>query len=363
MHISSLLRFRRSRQFRAITCVLLVCLALVIILKQYVLTSQQPFQTWNTGGSVRSLLYSPDGQMLASVETTSPDPTREHYVVRLRHIPTGQIISTLGGQSEKIYTLAFSHNGQLLASGDQGARVQLWRVRDGALLATMTGHTAPIQQVLFDHDDTILLSVSDDYTIRQWSIPDGTAQRMIRWSAYYNCGSAQVGFVGKEARFAVRDVADIIVRSFPDQHTLQTIQGFEKGDCSDFEKVDIRFNADAHLLASVDTLHGRSETIRVWDLSARRMIAALDGHTDLIASVAFSSDNRLIASASGIPYYFLYTNGDRSVRIWRLADGQSVAVFDKAHYGVITGLAFSPDNQVLASGGVDGAIRFWRIPP
>jgi WD40 repeat protein len=341
---------------------LLVCLTIIFHFSHSVFTAPQPIQTWYTDGSVRSLRYSPDGHILASVETTTPDFDHERYVVQLRQIPTGQIIHTLGGQAEKIYALAFSHNGQLLATGDQAARVRVWRVRDGTLLTTMTGHTAPVQQVLFQPDDTTLLSVSDDYTIRVWDSADGSARTSIPWSMFYNCGIAQVGFVGTEARFAVREGTNIVIRTVRDQHLQQSIHGFEGSDCTDFEKLDLRLSANAQLLASVDAWHGRETTIRLWNLGTGDLIAELYGHTDSIASLAFSADNQLLASASGIPYYPLHTNGDLSVRIWRIAGGHALAVFDPAHTGVISGLAFSPDNRILASGGVDGTIRFWQVP-
>lgn len=134
---------------------------------------------------VRSLAYSPDGQLLATVETVTPDPLHTQYVVRLRQVSTGNILRTFGGQPEMIYALAFSHNGQLVAIGDHAARVQIWQVHDGRLLGTLTGHTDPIQQVVFRPDDTTIFSVSEDHTIREWQLHDGTLRMRTVWSRFY----------------------------------------------------------------------------------------------------------------------------------------------------------------------------------
>jgi len=369
MRFRSLFRRDYYLYLATIVYVLFTCVVLLGVLRQYLLNAQAPpvslersSRIWNTDGRVYSLTYSPNGQILASVETLTRDTEHAEYVIRLRQVSTGKIIHTLSGQKQRFYALAFSHNGDMIAGGDQDSLIQLWRVADGVLLATLTGHTKSVQQVIFAPNDKALLSVSEDYSIREWSIPRGVAEATTPWSEYYNCGIANATFVGGKPRFVVREGSNVTVQSFPGQEILQAIHGFERGSCSDFEKIDVQFNQDATLLASIDALEGRKSSIRIWDLSTGRIRSTLNGHTDEIMSIAFSSDNQLLASASGIPYFAMYTNGDLSVRIWRISDENPIAIFENAHYGAIVGLAFSPDNRTLASGGVDGVIQFWQIP-
>lgn len=101
----------------------------------------------------------------------------------------------------------------------------------------------------------------------------------------------------------------------------------------------------------------------MWDGHTGALLSTLQGHTDFIQSLAFSPDGKIVASASGIPWFFLYTSGDRTIRLWRVSDGKSLTIFTKAHDGIIPGLAFSPDGHTLSSGSVDGTIRFWQIGP
>ena len=72
------------------------------------------------------------------------------------------------------------------------------------------------------------------------------------------------------------------------------------------------------------------------------------GHVGGAWSVAFSPDNKLIASGSI----------DQTVRVWNLNTKECIAVL-KGHEGWIRAVCFSPDGQILASGSHDRTIRLW----
>jgi WD40 repeat protein len=57
-----------------------------------------------------------------------------------------------------VYSVAFSPDGQTIASGSQDCAVRLWRAADGALLRTMVGHTGSVWSVAFSPDGQTLAS-------------------------------------------------------------------------------------------------------------------------------------------------------------------------------------------------------------
>ncbi|MFS8823471.1 WD40 repeat domain-containing protein, partial [Synechococcus sp. W60.2] len=117
---------------------------------------------------------------------------------------------------------------------------------------------------------------------------------------------------------------------------------------------------------------GADKTVRVWDLAALGDPALrsgegvprlqLQGHTDLINSVAISPDGRWIASGSA----------DRTIRLWQAEDGQLVRTIDSAAYPVtqgagITAVAFAPSGLaeegsspwILVAANGNPAVYLW----
>jgi WD domain, G-beta repeat len=68
--------------------------------------------------------------------------------------------------------LAFSPNGQLVASTGSDRVIKIWDAITGAHLQSLTGHTDYIPQLLFI-DDRTLISRSYDVTTRQWDLETG----------------------------------------------------------------------------------------------------------------------------------------------------------------------------------------------
>ena len=69
----------------------------------------------------------------------------------------------------RVYSVAFSPDGQILASGSYDNTVRLWRAADGALLRTLE-HTNSVWSVAFSPDGQTLASGSWDETVWLWQI-------------------------------------------------------------------------------------------------------------------------------------------------------------------------------------------------
>ena len=72
------------------------------------------------------------------------------------------------------------------------------------------------------------------------------------------------------------------------------------------------------------------------------------GHQDVVTSVSFSPDGKMIASASR----------DKTIKLWDVATGKDLRTLI-GHQGSVNSVSFSPNGKTVASGSDDNTIKLW----
>jgi serine/threonine protein kinase len=252
-------------------------------------------------GRVHSVAFSPDGTMLASGcdQAVGPDgsPVSGGRRVRLWDTATRTCTATLAGPPGAAFSIAFSPDGTMLASGNSDHPVRLWRLtgrfRRGG--TTLDGDT-DVLSVAFSPDGSVLATGNCYKTIRLWDL--GTRSCLV---------------------------------------TLTGHSGWVHS---------VAFSPDGHTLATGSSDH----TVRLWDTRTRTCIATLTGHGEIVREVAFSPDGAILASGSA----------DKTIMLWDVGSRTCVATLTD-NFNAVFSVAFSPDGTVLASGDLGTTVRLWDV--
>ncbi|KAJ3376579.1 hypothetical protein HDU84_009721, partial [Entophlyctis sp. JEL0112] len=76
----------------------------------------------------------------------------------------GPLVSSLSGHTDAVTSVAYNHDGSLIASGSADNTVRVWNPLTGDLVSELQGHSWPVNSVAFNHDGSLIASGSWDKT-------------------------------------------------------------------------------------------------------------------------------------------------------------------------------------------------------
>jgi WD40 repeat protein len=140
-------------------------------------------ELWNPGerrlvhadNSFRDLVYAvafaPDGKRLVAAGAEG--------LIRIIDLAGEQTLGTLTGHSGPVLCLAWSSDGNWIASGSADRSIRIWEA-SGKLVRSLNNHAGAVQAVIFAPDGQTLFSASSDATIRVWLHGSGRMKRIFR---------------------------------------------------------------------------------------------------------------------------------------------------------------------------------------
>lgn len=284
----------------------------------------------NTSYRTRSIAFSPDGEYLATA----------HFYAEVRVWRTADLTALHTFNRGDIWTgsAIFSLNGKWVAANGQDNLIYIWDFQTGDTIYTLEAHTNEISTLAFSPDSQLLASGSYDNSVRLWCMKTGAHLASLDG---HECWVYSVTFSADGDRLiSADDHGQIRIWSIQDQTCIHILTG----QASTLESVAI--SQDGKWLAS----GGVDRVIYLWNLDTLTVEHTLQGHTASICCVIFSWDGQWLAS----------TGYDGTIRLWNVQDGRLLRTFP-TYTKLCYSLALHPNGRILASCDESFPIRLWDI--
>ncbi|MEM6450028.1 MAG: NB-ARC domain-containing protein [Cyanobacteria bacterium P01_D01_bin.105] len=315
---------------------------------------------------IRALAFSPDGQWLASC---GDDSIVKVWSVAALQTPGNETDRRLRfeGHTGLVHTLCFSMDSKLLVSGGADRCLYVWTLENGERKARFERSSDRIRSIAIANNG-LLASGGDDCQIRLWDIHSqsyikdiSTGQSRIWSVAFQQQGNRLLLLAGGDKQALM--LWDVMGWDAIQQNAIQQ---------TDRQQIS---NQPTNL---------QSTNLKM------RPIRTYRGYTNGIRSVAFLSEQRIIGGGdSGEILVWDKETGDRTTtlpfhhgRIWSLAvdlehariasasDDHSIRLWDAktgqclttltGHNNWVRSIAFSRHGRFLVSAGDDCSIRIWN---
>jgi len=266
---------------------------------------------------------------------------------RLWDTESFQPLILLNVHAGQVNAAAFSRDGSLLATADSQPALYLWDTATKKPLHVLKNLRGEIRSLAFGADGGTLAFNAE----RQIHLVDPRSGQLRTAQGASAGAKTSIALSPDAARVATNGggltprIWNVAARKIESTlETATTVYG-------------MAYSPDGRSIAG-----GAGKTLKLWDAATGKLTAEFEGPEEPLTSVAISPDGTMLAGAS---------SSGLSVWLWSVADREPLLIIPDPLDGcTVEALAFHPDGQRLAVGGIDwlatggsnGAVAVWNIP-
>jgi WD40 repeat protein len=290
--------------------------------------------------SIHELRFSGDGRRLLG-----------HAGIHLAwDVHTGRELRRFPKVSDRPWPAALAPDESLLATADSDGTIRLWDATTGREIRTLKGHDKWVWRMVFAPDGRRLISTGEDASTRVWDVANGREIHKIASPQRMMCL-----VVSPDGRWLAAASDQRGSRGGYEVVLWNLTTGEEKSRFAMLQNMwaqHLAFSSNSRLLAAVGGGRRGNDPgeIQIWNVTGGQPRRSLNGHKSRVASVAFSPDNRTLATGSQ----------DGELFLWELASGRKRHRF-VGHESWIKSLAFSPDGRLLAASSNEAPALVWDV--
>jgi glucose/arabinose dehydrogenase len=305
--------------------------------------------------TITALAFTPDNQKLV---------IGGQHELTVWDVAQAKLEKRIYTRAERAYALVFLADGKLAVAGGrpgQEGDVRIYDLQGGtpkmengvAILDGVNDQNVMLKQLLEADDAVLCLVVSPD---GKKLASGGSNDRLV------NVWDLSAGYANAKLEQTIENHADWVfgVAFSPDGKHLLTCSRDKTAKVWDLTTKEsvltfpdhqnpvygVAVKPDGKLGISV----GEDNQVRFWNASGDgKQVRTSGGHGKAVFRVIYHSKQPLLATCSA----------DNTVRLWN-ENGQVVRTLS-GHTDWVYALAFSPDGNLIASGGYNGEVKVWKV--
>lgn len=300
----------------------------------------------------------------------------------------GQDVALLRGHEDIVISLDIDWSGHWVATGAKDNTARLWRVDPAnnsyACWATFSGHAESLGAVALpksvptegsaartsplEHPPAFLITGSQDQTVKKWEIPrkpqqQGTKPRAVFTRKAHDKDINAINVHHSSSLFASASQDKTVkIWSIEEGEVQGILRGHKRGvwsvQFSPAQMPSIQGDDGPVTGKGVILTGSGDKSVKLWSLADYTCIRTFEGHSNSVLKVAWLK-MPVQQDQSKKPVQFVTAGGDGLVKVWDANTGEAECTLDN-HEDRVWAVAVHPETNAIASGSGDSTVTFWK---